>query len=364
MLEVLVIAGLVAGLIVWSRRKRPAPRGESPESYTRPPSFGPPTPQGRSQEARQQAFDTFGRFGPGGDPRILTDAAEQFQRASDLAEPGDPKKSRDLMHVCILLRTFYDETRELWALNDAAAAGRAALSAKPDPDTYHDVLVRLGICLYAKFQATKENNALTESLNALRAAAKTAAPGRPESLASLYHLAIALYRAYDGSHDPTLLEEAVAAGRQAANNPNPLQVAALCQLVRHLRELSWANKEPALLQEAETVARRGIQITAEDNPADRSSCLLELAQTLDRLAHKTGRLDYLREAVYAADEAVRLTPDPIDRRIRSVIGDGIAKRLRERHPPAESAEEAGERPLGEGYPFSPPPPPPPLRATG
>lgn len=376
MVETLAIAGIIVAVIVWWRQKGGRQRSyrQSSPGYTRPPSLGAGIPPGDraghsagnaalAAKARQQAFDTYDRFGPGGDPQILTDAAEGFRRAADLTAPGDPGKARDLVHVCTVLQLFYDETTELWALNDAVAAARAALEVGPDEETRGNALLRLGICLHSKFAATKESEPLTESVDVLRTAAAMATPARPLSMASLYHLAVALYSSYDATGDPAFLDEAVAVGRRAAQSADPLQVPAVCQLVRHLRELSGVREDPALAQEAETVARWGIRLTASASPKEQSLCLFELARTLQTLGLRTGNADYLREAVATVDEAIRRTPDPIDRQLRGVIGAGMAKNLRERRQPAsDRADDPAEGPAG-GHDDRPPPPPP-LDSTG
>jgi hypothetical protein len=302
---------------------------------------------------RQQGFDLVDRFHADGDPGHLAAAAEHFQHAADLAPLGDWRKGRDLMYVCTVLRMFYDQARQLWALDEAAVAGRAALSVERDPAAYHDVLVRLGICLYVRFQVTRERGDLDESLKLLRAAAGTAAPARPESFASLYHLALALDLAHDARRDLAFLDEAVAAGRVAAQNPNPLQFSALCQLVRHLRELSWARGDLTLLQEAEAAARWGVEITASATASDRAACLYELSQTLEALGRRTDRLNYLQEAAALADDAAGWTPDPAEQSLRAFISDQIARNLQEKRAAGGPTEQDGGQPPGG----DPPPPP-------
>jgi hypothetical protein len=182
-------------------------------------------------------------------------------------------------------------------------------------------------------------------------------------MASLYHLAVALYSSYDATRNPAFLDEAVAVGRRAAQSADPLQVSAVCQLVRHLRELSGVREDPALAREAEAVARWGVRLTASASPEEQSLCLFELARTLQTLGLRTGSVDYLREAVDTVDEAIRRTPDPIDRQLRGVIGAGMAKNLRERRQPAsDRADDPAEGPAGRHD--DRPPPPPPLDATG
>ena len=376
MVETLAIAGIIVAVIVWWRQKdrRQHSYWQSSPGYTRPPSLGagiPPDDRAGysagnaalAAKVRQQAFDTYDRFGPGGDPQILTDAAEGFRRAADLTAPGDPRKARDLVHVCTVRQLFYDETTELWALNDAVAAARAALEAGPDEETRGNALLRLGICLHSKFDATKESEPLAESVDVLRTATAMATPARPLSMASFYHLAVAMYSSYDATRDPAFLDEAVAVGRRAAQSADPLQVSAVCQLARHLRELSGVREDPALAQEAETVARWGVRLTASASPKEQSLCLFELARTLQTLGLRTGSVDYLREAVATVDEAIRRTPDPIDRQLRGVIAAGMAKNLRERqHPASDRADDPAEGPAGGRD--DRPPPPPPLDATG
>ncbi len=377
MVETLVLAGIIAAVIVWWRisHRRPHSSRPAPLAYTRPPSLGSPGiplddqagyPAGNAALAakvRQQAFDTFDRFGPGGDPQILADAAEGFRRAADLSAAGDPRKARDLVHVSTVLQQFYDETTELWALNDAVAAARAALEAGPDEETRGNALLRLGICLHSKFGATKESGPLAESADVLRTAAAMATPARPLSMASFYHLAAALHSRYDATHDPSFLEEAVAAGRRAAQNADPLQVPAICQLVCHLRELSGVREDPAVAREAEAVARHGVRLTASAGPEEQSWCLFELARALENLGLRTGSVDYLREAVDTVDEAVRRTQDPIDRHLRGAVGTGMVAILRRQLQPA--SDPAGEPAEGPASAYDDrPPPPPPLDATG
>jgi hypothetical protein len=146
-------------------------------------------------------------------------------------------------------------------------------------------------------------------------------------------------------------------------NPNPLQVPALCQVVRHLRELSRVVEDAELLREAESVARWGVEITADANPEDRSSCLFELARTLETVGLRTGRSDYLREAVSTVDQAILCTPDMIEKRLRNVIATGMVQNLHKKQQSGgESADETSER-LAGTHDDSPPPPPP-LDFTG
>src|SRR6266704_2536615 len=210
--ETLVLAGIIAAVIVWWRisHRRPHSSRPAPLAYTRPPSLGSPGiplddqagyPAGNAALAakvRQQAFDTFDRFGPGGDPQILADAAEGFRRAADLSAAGDPRKARDLVHVSTVLQQFYDETTELWALNDAVAAARAALEAGPDEETRGNALLRLGICQLVchlrELSGVREDPAVAREAEAVarHGVRLTASAGPEEQSWCLFELARAL----------------------------------------------------------------------------------------------------------------------------------------------------------------------------
>jgi hypothetical protein len=279
------------------------------------------------EAARQQGFDFFSRYEATGDPQWLLASAEQFRRSVHAARDADPRKAGSLAHICTLLTEYYRKTKELWALDEAAATGRAAVAIEQDPEAYQTALILLGIALTLKYDATRERAALVESLHALRPAGQAATPARPGSLAGLYHLARALYLAYDDLKEVALLDEAVAAGRPAAKNPHAMQLACLLQLIRHLRELSYVRQDMGLLAEAETAARWGVQITAQADPEDHSLCLFELARTLETVSDRTGQLGYLREALAAADASIRLTQDRVEAHLRSIVAGGMANRL-------------------------------------
>jgi hypothetical protein len=298
-------------------------------------------------DAREQAFEFFNRYQTTGDPQLLLAAASQFRRSIQVARDADLRKASDLSDVCFVLTEFYRKTDELWALDDAAAAGRAALGIGRDPDDSHMAMTRLGIALSLKFRATGAHAALVESLACLRAAGRAADPIRPASMASLFHLAEALHLAYSDSEDVALLNEAVEVGRLAARNRHPTQIASLVKLTRDLSALSYVRQDMNLLREAEAAARWAVQITAGSDADDRAICLLELARTLEDLYLNTSQLAYLEEAVDAADAAVGLTRDSIQIHLRSMIAANMAKQLQESGVDGATTDTSG----------TPPPPP-------
>lgn len=296
---------------------------------------------GQWERSRERGFAMAMEYERTGNVGSLRTAVDCFREAVRLLGDGDPHKARDLRHLCTVLRLYYDATKELWALDESVAAGRAALAGASDPDDRDGVAIGLGIALYLTYDNRKDREALRESIAVLRDVADRACPHDANRLPAAAHLAVALRRAYSDTKDVALLREAVDRGRLAAKNPNTMQVPALTELVRQLRNLSGRDKDARLLDEAEQAARWAVHITESDRQSH-AELLFELARTLQSRFGNAGRIEVLEEAARAAEASINETTDPVTAHLRRITTSGIFERLeRERHASA-----------------APPPPPP------
>lgn len=229
-----------------------------------------------------------------------------------------------------MLRMYFDDTNELWAAEEAAAAGRAAVGLERDPAKLVAALTNLGIALYARHEATSEQPMLVEAVTVLRQAAHSCPFDEPLRPKILYHLAIALRLAYEDAGDPALLEEAIAAGRPASRVASPIQLPATVNLTINLLDLSYRREHMSLLGEAVSTARWAVLLGTAAGPTRQSECLLVLARTLGDVGHRSGDVSALQEAVAVGEAAIASHPDPVRRQLQALIVDQIRCQLRRR----------------------------------
>jgi hypothetical protein len=276
-----------------------------------------------ARDTRQQAHDLFGRYRQGGDPGLLRAAAERFEAAAAAAANGDPQRSKDLDHACIVLRVYFDETKELWAVDRAIAVGRAAVAAAPDAVAAVPPATHLGIALHSRYQLTHERQPLREAVAVLRRAAVDCPLSSELRPSILHHLAIALVLAFEDSDETSLLAEAVDTGRAASQLRGPLVLATAADLTRSLGTLAYRTGDVRLNREAVATARWALPLAAREGPHQEAVMLLALARALQSLSWATGDPEPLREAIQRGEAATAREPDPVLQHLNAMVTEGF-----------------------------------------
>jgi len=296
-----------------------------------------------ARELRQQAYDTFERYGPGGDPGLLRAAAELFTAASAATPAGDPQRGVDLDHVCIVLRVYFDVTKELWAAEQAAGAGRSALGHAIDRERAAAAATHLGIALYARHQVTDEREPLREAVHVLRRAVAECPFGADLRPAAMHHLAVALGMAYRDSENLALLAEAADVGRSACLLQGGLVLETAGGLVRDLGVLAYRTGDVRLDEEAVSWGRWALTLAARQGPHEEAAAMLGLANALQSLALLGGDLAHLREAIRLGQLAAGVEPDPVLAHLDAIVAEGFVTMLeRETRRPSASGPTTAE----------------------
>jgi hypothetical protein len=276
--------------------------------------------------ARAEGHEHAAAFERGKDPECLLRAATSFREAYGLAVAWDDHRDLDLAYICICLRRYYDASGQLWALDEAVVAGRAAVANAADPDRAVRHLTYLGVALLTKAEKYEDRGALREAVTTLRQAVYPLLQDDADKAAAAHHLADALHRAYRDTDEVPLLAEAVHVGRFAVRTENPLQLAAARDLAEHLVVLGAALPDPALYQEAVATARWRAETMRATRPETYCQGLFTVSQVLDSVWHRTKDEAALREALRVAEYAGSIAHTRLD---QSVIAGHIGS-LRER----------------------------------
>ncbi|MBO3752531.1 hypothetical protein J5X84_41295 [Streptosporangiaceae bacterium NEAU-GS5] len=278
-----------------------------------------------SVSAHDEAERLSQRYRTSGDVNALRGAAHEYMRAASMG--GERRRlCYDLKEASGTAWELYETEPELWALDQAISAGRAAAGMVREPLTWIAVVTVVGAALRAKYEVTGERPLLQESITALRSACAALPAGSPEP-AVIQHLVVALRLAYKDCGAVDLLVEAVGWGRVAAGVPDRLQIDALLRLAGNLSLLSDKMGDIAPLGEARRAAGQAVRLAT--TRAERSECLAHLSNTLRHLFMVTGDIGALREAVRTRTEAISLCDHPGKRSVHVMTLSGLHKSLRE-----------------------------------
>ncbi|MFF4362150.1 hypothetical protein [Streptomyces sp. NPDC001604] len=209
---------------------------------------------------------------------------------------------------------LYDQTNDIATLDHAITAGRMVVSTEQDIETWRVMITVLGQALLRRYEATRDRDALAESVQALRTVSHNLPVGHKTRPKALLTLGQALREAANNEGRMDIADEAIHWFEQCATIPSGVRSDAYFGLSTCLKFKADRTGDPVLLQHAAGAARYAVGFAPDSMLRGRN--LLYLATLLALLHRKTGQPDAIREAVEACKEAVRLSPEGPERRNR------------------------------------------------
>ncbi|WP_430501278.1 hypothetical protein ACQRWP_06740 [Micromonospora trifolii] len=211
----------------------------------------------------------------------------------------------------------YDQTKDLAVLDRAIAEGRALVRAEQDVEAWRNFAIMLGQALMSRNLATNDQGALAESVEVLRSVGQNLPPGHRMRPHALVKLGTALRELANQSGRLELVDEAIHWYSLCSAVKSPKQAQAYLGLSMCLNIKGEKLADAGLLEQAVAPARYAVGSTRD--PQQRGKYLLYLSGLLVLLHRRTEDPAVIREAVTAAEEAVRLSPDQQERYAREKV---------------------------------------------
>lgn len=205
-----------------------------------------------------------------------------------------------------LCRTFFEETSQLTVLDEAVHHLRIAVTAAADADQKSAALINLADALHSRFIHTSRRPDLDEAITLARDAITVANPTAAHHSAILHNLALILVTAYEEVGVAEYLTDSVGLLRRAVElDQAPTHMSSLAHSLRLMHERTKLDDH---LDEAVTVARESVQLSASDG-VGRAVCLSRLAQALQARFESAGVIADLDEAVECHRQVVATLPE-------------------------------------------------------
>ena len=240
----------------------------------------------------------------------LTITRTAVRAARQLADPGGEAKT--LSNLAFALRTWFERTGELPAVDEAIAAARAAVAAALPKDPYRaEYLAHLGGALLSRFRWTGDVLSLNEAFSAVRQAVDTTNSWDPHRAEHLSDLSAVLLAQFRTTGDLTDLDEAVAAGRAAvaaAHPDSPGRAGYLSELGAALLARYEQTGDDADLDEAVSCSTRAAEAASEEDHPDLTRYLSDLGAAVQASFKRTGREADLDRAITLYRTAIDATP--------------------------------------------------------
>jgi len=243
--------------------------------------------------------DLLDRYKRTSNPQDLQNAVDAFRRAISLSRKRSRDKCIAQFFLCIALRQVYDRTRDPAALREGVEAGNsAAREMEPDPTIYATGLLNLAIGLRNLGELTQDLTHIDTAIGYGRWGAGLA-PDNPLRLDALLDLSRALYARFRVTGELADLREAISVGWQTLDlipGNHSERTAAPYRLAEYLGALYTKTQDPADLDNAIIIARRGAQVSYDD--PHYGDHLRQLGNLLRDVYRDRGLPDALNEAIH------------------------------------------------------------------
>ncbi len=248
--------------------------------------------------------------------------------ARQLAERGGEAKT--LSNLAFALRTWFERTGELPAVDEAIDAARAAVAATLAEDPYRaEYLTHLGGALLSRFRWTGDVRDLNEALSAERQAVDATNSWDPHRAERLSDLSAVLLAQFHTTGDLTALDKAVAAGHEAvytAHPDSPGRAGYLSELGAVLLARYEQTGYEADLDEAVSCSTHAAEAASEEDHPDLTRYLSDLGAAVQASFKRTGREADLDRAITLYRTAIDATPADHPDRVRYQADLGAALR--------------------------------------
>ncbi|MGP3683573.1 CHAT domain-containing protein [Streptomyces sp. IBSNAI002] len=239
------------------------------------------------------------------DPRHLA-AGVRLARIAVAGTPaGQPRHAFALTTLGTLLRLSWERDGSRKALDEAVAAGRAAVAAvtadgRADPASTAQHLSALATSLQELFEASRETAVLEEAIALYRRTLVLLPSAHPEYAGQRGNLGNALLRLDVERPDPAVLDEAAVHQRAAVRHTapgTPAHTRGLINLAGTLMRLAGTSRSVVALDEAAEAYRAALARFPDGHPQR------------GRVEEAAARAEGLRQALRAATADTERTPD-------------------------------------------------------
>ncbi|RXW19143.1 hypothetical protein EST38_g6716 [Candolleomyces aberdarensis] len=246
-------------------------------------------------------------------PKMYEEAVVASEHALELLAAFNPERPSVLNTLGNALRSLYECTGDVNALNNSIPHLRDALALRPapHPDRF-PLLTNLAGAIQILFRRNGDLDALDESISHLRDAIRLLPASHPDRSLPLNSLGNALQTLFERNGDINALNESISHHRAALAlrpEPHPDRSSSLNNLGNALQTLYECSGDIEAMNESILHLRDGLALLPASHP-DRASLLGNLGRALQSLFEHNADLDTLKESISHHRDTLALRPAP------------------------------------------------------